>query len=125
MGPSKGVLPGADGEHSGLWIEFRDARQSVRHTESEELIMSNVYFDITIDGAPAGRIVFNLFDEVVPKTARNFRELATGQNGFGYAGSGFHRVIPSSCCRAVTSPTTTAPVARASTVRSSRTRTSR
>ncbi|MFE2328685.1 peptidylprolyl isomerase [Streptomyces sp. NPDC059385] len=56
--------------------------------------MSNVYFDITIDGAAAGRIVFNLFDEVVPKTARNFRELATGQNGFGYAGSGFHRVIP-------------------------------
>ncbi|MFE2169124.1 peptidylprolyl isomerase [Streptomyces sp. NPDC059447] len=56
--------------------------------------MSNVYFDITIDGTAAGRIVFNLFDEVVPKTARNFRELATGQNGFGYAGSGFHRVIP-------------------------------
>ncbi|ASO20572.1 peptidylprolyl isomerase [Actinoalloteichus hoggarensis] len=56
--------------------------------------MNNVYFDITIDGAPAGRIVFALFDETVPKTARNFRELATGQNGFGYAGSGFHRVIP-------------------------------
>ncbi|MGW6855221.1 peptidylprolyl isomerase [Streptomyces xanthophaeus] len=56
--------------------------------------MSNVFFDITIDDAPAGRIVFNLFDEVVPKTARNFRELATGQNGYGYAGSGFHRVIP-------------------------------
>ncbi|MFI9810056.1 peptidylprolyl isomerase [Streptomyces sp. NPDC052301] len=56
--------------------------------------MSNVYFDISINGAPAGRIVFNLFDEVVPKTARNFRELATGQNGYGYAGSGFHRIIP-------------------------------
>ncbi|MFJ4779233.1 peptidylprolyl isomerase [Streptomyces sp. NPDC088762] len=56
--------------------------------------MSNVYFDINIDGAPAGRIVFNLFDEVVPKTAQNFRELATGVHGFGYAGSPFHRVIP-------------------------------
>ncbi|RKT06184.1 peptidylprolyl isomerase [Streptomyces sp. 3211.6] len=56
--------------------------------------MSNVYFDINIDGQPAGRIVFNLFDDVVPKTAQNFRELATGQHGFGYAGSPFHRVIP-------------------------------
>ncbi|GJF32512.1 peptidyl-prolyl cis-trans isomerase [Kitasatospora sp. NE20-6] len=56
--------------------------------------MSNVYFDITINGEAAGRIVFKLFDEVVPDTARNFRELATGQHGFGYAGSPFHRVIP-------------------------------
>ncbi|KAF5336484.1 hypothetical protein D9611_006687 [Ephemerocybe angulata] len=56
--------------------------------------MSNVYFDITIDGQQAGRIVFKLYDDVVPKTTRNFRELATGQNGYGYAGSGFHRVIP-------------------------------
>ncbi|MEV7776375.1 peptidylprolyl isomerase [Kitasatospora sp. NPDC086791] len=56
---------------------------------------SNVFFDITINDEPAGRIVFKLFDEVVPKTAQNFRELATGQNGYGYEGSGFHRVIPS------------------------------
>ncbi|CDZ97101.1 peptidyl-prolyl cis-trans isomerase [Phaffia rhodozyma] len=56
--------------------------------------MSNVYFDIQINGAPAGRITFKLYDDVVPKTARNFRELCTGQNGYGYAGSGFHRVIP-------------------------------
>ncbi|MEU6194726.1 peptidylprolyl isomerase [Streptomyces sp. NPDC047061] len=54
----------------------------------------NVYFDISINNEPAGRIVFSLFDDVVPDTARNFRELATGQNGFGYAGSGFHRIIP-------------------------------
>ncbi|WP_046734495.1 peptidylprolyl isomerase [Streptomyces humi] len=54
----------------------------------------NVYFDISINDEPAGRIVFNLFDDVVPETARNFRELATGQHGFGYAGSGFHRIIP-------------------------------
>ncbi|MCA6092001.1 peptidylprolyl isomerase [Streptomyces sp. SCA3-4] len=56
--------------------------------------MSNVFFDITINDEPAGRIVFKLFDDVVPKTAQNFRELATGQHGFGYEGSSFHRVIP-------------------------------
>ncbi|MET8968305.1 peptidylprolyl isomerase [Streptomyces hydrogenans] len=55
---------------------------------------NNVFFDITIDDKPAGRIVFRLFDDVVPNTAKNFRELATGQHGFGYEGSSFHRVIP-------------------------------
>ncbi|MFE6977369.1 peptidylprolyl isomerase [Streptomyces sp. NPDC057682] len=55
---------------------------------------SQVYFDITINDEPSGRIVFNLFDDIVPKTAQNFRELATGQHGFGYKGSSFHRVIP-------------------------------
>ncbi|MGW3417443.1 peptidylprolyl isomerase [Streptomyces phaeochromogenes] len=55
---------------------------------------TNVFFDINIDGNAAGRIVFKLYDDVVPKTTQNFRELATGQHGFGYEGSGFHRVIP-------------------------------
>ncbi|THH04196.1 hypothetical protein EW145_g5705 [Phellinidium pouzarii] len=56
--------------------------------------MSKVFFDISVDNQPKGRITFKLFDDVVPKTAMNFRELATGEHGFGYAGSGFHRVIP-------------------------------
>lgn len=53
-----------------------------------------VQFDIAINDQPAGRIVFKLYDDVVPKTAKNFRELATGEHGFGYAGSPFHRIIP-------------------------------
>ena len=56
--------------------------------------MANVFFDITIADKPEGRIVFKLYDDVVPKTAKNFRELATGQHGYGYKGSAFHRVIP-------------------------------
>ncbi|KAJ5615225.1 hypothetical protein N7537_000339 [Penicillium hordei] len=60
--------------------------------------MSNPYFDIeytTNRGQVEnwGRIEFKLYDDVVPKTAANFRALATGEKGFGYAGSAFHRVI--------------------------------
>ena len=60
-----------------------------------------VALDVTIGGEPAGTITIELFADVVPKTAENFRALCTGEKGVGksgkplsYAGSTFHRVIP-------------------------------
>eukprot|EP01063_Lacrimia_lanifica_P032890 TRINITY_DN5714_c0_g1_i2.p1 TRINITY_DN5714_c0_g1~~TRINITY_DN5714_c0_g1_i2.p1 ORF type:complete len:169 (+),score=40.71 TRINITY_DN5714_c0_g1_i2:66-572(+) len=58
-----------------------------------------VFFDMTVDGAATGRIVMELWADSVPKTAENFRCLCTGERGFGYLNSIFHRIIPNFMCQ--------------------------
>ncbi|KAG7357112.1 peptidylprolyl isomerase [Nitzschia inconspicua] len=61
---------------------------------------SRVYFDMSIDGNEAGRIVVGLYGNAVPKTVLNFETLAKGDTShprgakLAYQGSTFHRIIP-------------------------------
>ena len=55
---------------------------------------SRAFFDIKIGDAPRGRIVFELFDDVVPKTCENFKTLCTNQGPPNYKRTVFHRIVP-------------------------------
>ena len=58
------------------------------------MVNSLAFFEIDIDGVDSGKIEFELYDGVVQKTTENFKALCTGEKGFGYKDSKFHRVIP-------------------------------
>jgi hypothetical protein len=67
---------------------------------------ARAFLDVSIDGAPAGRLEFDLFGGVAPRTVENFRCLCTGERGVGeqgkrlhYEGCKFHRIVASCFCQ--------------------------
>jgi len=78
------------------WVQWtnylRDKQAAAQRGEIPQY--AYVYFDITIDGEAAGRILFRLFWRDCPVTTENFMALADGHKGYGYKDANFHRVIP-------------------------------
>ncbi|MFT7808041.1 ranBP2-like and GRIP domain-containing protein 4 [Arapaima gigas] len=80
-------------------ISQADASQLSRVLELSRESNPVVFFTITADDQPLGQVTMELFADIVPKTAENFRALCTRERGFGFLGSVFHRIIPDFMCQ--------------------------
>ncbi|XP_035173062.1 E3 SUMO-protein ligase RanBP2-like [Oxyura jamaicensis] len=58
-----------------------------------------VYFEVSADDKPLGRVTMELFSNIVPQTAENFRALCTGEKGFGFKNTKFHRIVTDFVCQ--------------------------
>ena len=95
-------------KHVGETLELDKNNENTDQTNAEAGKTANdqetkrnyrVFFDVMIADRSAGRITMELRNDIVPKTVENFRCLCTGEKGFGYRGSQFHRVIPQFMCQ--------------------------
>lgn len=93
--------------HSDAWLEQfagKTLTETEANSENQEINAKTivdfpvekeiVFMDISIDGQYAGRLLFELHNDIVPKTAYNFRRLCQEKKGQGYKQCSFHRIIP-------------------------------
>ncbi|KAI4325041.1 hypothetical protein MLD38_030470 [Melastoma candidum] len=90
-GVSAGRVPGGAAAKYRRMVCVNSA--AVNEVDLQAKVTSKCFFDVEIGGEPVGRIVLGLFGDDVPKTAENFRALCTGEKGYGFKGSSFHRII--------------------------------
>lgn len=69
-------------------------QEQYKRRPGEKVERSRAFFDIKIGDAPRGRIVFELYDDVVPKTVQNFKTLCTNANFPQFKRTCFHRIVP-------------------------------
>ncbi|RDD46157.1 Peptidyl-prolyl cis-trans isomerase E [Trichoplax sp. H2] len=86
-----------DNEDRKRSLEASD--DTAEETDAKRRSNPRVYFDIKVGSKACGKIIMELYYDVVPKTAENFRALCTHEKGFGYKGSKFHRIIPQFMCQ--------------------------
>ncbi len=65
------------------------------NTVSHKSVNNSVFITFGTKHKTIGRVEFELFNEIVPRTVSNFIELITHKNGYGYKGCNVHRIIPS------------------------------
>lgn len=109
MASIDGVIPGGDAQAAAASAQAQNQPEADPYAPKEGApARQRVWFDITVDSNAIGRVVFELFNDVTPKTAENFRALCTGEKGecktkpgvpLHYKGSTFHRVIKRFMCQ--------------------------
>ena len=76
-----------------------DTDSALQEKMASAQLLPLLYLDIKIGQKSIGRMQVRVRSDVTPRTSENFRALCTGEKGFGYKGSQFHRIIPQFMCQ--------------------------